>query len=158
MQPIENARSSLCLGQNTVNGLPIKAMVVDDTKVIRMVLKQLLLAEKFEVIMEAENGEEAIRMLSQAAERPDILFIDKEMPVLDGISTIRELRPLFPNMKIVMVTSIKDEETVKEAIKIGITGYIVKPGSDKPFERKEFLERLAKFLGRDDYCSKYVTT
>ncbi len=147
----------LALGLNKVSGLSIKSMLVDDTKVIRMVLKKILLSEKFDVNMEAENGMEALQMISQVPVKPEIIFIDKEMPVMDGITMIRELRPLYPGMKIIMVTGINDENIVKEAIQLGITGYIVKPGPDKPFDRIAFLERLAGFLGRHDYGSKYIT-
>ncbi len=149
---------NLALGQNPINGVPIRAMLVDDTKVIRLVLKQILLTEKFNVIMEAENGQEAIQMIKNALEKPEVLFIDKEMPIMDGITTIRELHPLFPNIKIIMVTSINDEDTIKEAIQLGITGYIIKPSPNKTFDRTEFLERIAKFLGREDYGSKYLTS
>lgn len=151
------AEAHIALGQNLTNGLSIKSMLVDDTKVIRLVLKKILLSEKFDVSMEAENGREALEMIKDMPEKPEIIFIDKEMPVMDGISLIRELHPLYPNMKIIMVTGINDQNIVKEAIHLGITGYIVKPGVEKPFERIEFLERLAKFLGRNDYGSKYVT-
>ncbi len=158
MQYCENfSEGHTALGLDIVSGLHIRVMLVDDSKVIRLLLKKILLSENFDVTMEAENGLEAVSMIREAPAKPEIIFIDKEMPEMDGISLIHEIRPLYPDIKIIMVTGINDENIVKEAIQLGISGYIVKPGMEKSFDRIEFLERLANFLGRKDYGSKYVT-
>jgi two-component system chemotaxis response regulator CheY len=141
------------LGLNPKNGAVIKVMIVDDSKTIRLLLKQILLSEKFEIAEEAEDGEDAIAKLGALPEKPDIYFSDIEMPKLNGLEAVKQVKPLLPRGKIVMVTSVNDQQRVKEAISLGIDGYIVKPGSDS-VGRKEFLEKLAAILKRDDYQPK----
>lgn len=143
----------LALGLHPKNGMPIKAMIVDDSKTIRLLLKQILLSEKFEIVLEATDGEDAIRQLRETPEKPALYFSDIEMPNKNGLEALKEIRTFAPNMKAIMITGVKDEQMVKEAISLGIEGYIVKP--DGPtFNRKEFLEKLARILKRNDYLSQ----
>lgn len=143
------------LGQNPKNGAIIKVMIVDDSKTLRLLLKQILLSEKFEIVQEAEDGEDAVAKLKEMLEKPDIYFSDIEMPKLNGIDAVKQVKPLLPNGKIIMVTSVNDQQRVKEAISLGIDGYIVKPGTDA-MGRKDFLEKLAAILKRDDYQPKTI--
>jgi YesN/AraC family two-component response regulator len=141
------------LGQQPKNGAILKAMIVDDSKTIRLLLKQILLSEKFEIVQEAEDGEDAIAKLGAMLEKPDIYFSDIEMPKMNGLDAVKQVKPMLPNGKIVMITGVNDQQRVKEAISLGIDGYIVKPSNDS-LARKEFLEKLAAILKRDDYTPK----
>lgn len=143
------------LGLNPKNGVPIKVMIADDSKTIRLLLKQILLSESFELIIEAEDGEDAIAKLNASAEKPDIYFSDIEMPKMNGLEALKTIKPLIPSAKVVMFTGVNDGQMVKDAIGMGVDGYIVKPQSD-PISRSEFLERLAGILKRDDYKPKLV--
>ena len=149
------------LGLNPSNGLPYKVMLVEGMKMTRMILKQILLSERFEVILEAENGQDAINLINNAAVKPDIYLSGIEMERMNGIDAIKVIHPHHPNMKIIMITNIQNEDRVKEAIQSGVTGYIVKPyknnlAGGESFERKEFLSRLAHILDRDDYPTRYA--
>ena len=141
------------LGLNPKNGAPIKAMIVDDSKTIRLLLKQILLSESFNLIIEAVDGTDAIAKLGEAAEKPDIYFSDIEMPNLNGLEALKQVKPMIPGAKIVMFTGVNDGQIVKDAIGLGVDGYIVKPQSDS-VSRSEFLEHLASILKRDDYNPK----
>jgi two-component system chemotaxis response regulator CheY len=147
---------NLALGLNKNNNHYYTVMLVDDSSVVRMVLKRILLAESFEIVMEAENGKVAIEKLKKADKTPDFLLIDKEMPLMDGLSAIKEIHPAYPELKIIMFTGASDKETVKNAINLGISGYVVKPEGGNPFDRRELLTRIAKILGRADYCDRYI--
>lgn len=141
------------LGLNPKNGAPIKAMIVDDSKTIRLLLKQILLSESFNLIIEAVDGTDAIAKLNESAEKPDIYFSDIEMPNLNGLDALKQVKPMIPGAKIIMFTGVNDGQIVKDAIGLGVDGYIVKPQSDS-VSRSEFLERLASILKRDDYKPK----
>jgi YesN/AraC family two-component response regulator len=141
------------LGLNPKNGSVIKVMLVDDSKTIRLLLRQILLSEKFEIVQEAVDGEDAIAKLGEMAEKPDLYFSDIEMPKMNGIEALKQVKPLLPNGKVIMITAVNDQQRVKEAISLGIDGYIIKPTSDA-LGRKDFLDKLAAILKRDDYLPK----
>lgn len=132
------------IGINPKTHEPYKVMVVDDSKTIRMLLVQILQSENFKVIHEAENGLEAVNKLAWGGEHfPDILCMDVEMPVKTGIQALAEIRPKYPNLKIFMISAVKDKDVVTESLSQKVDGYIV-----KPFDRMKVLERIALSLGR----------
>lgn len=138
-------REYLPLGKNPVNGTSYRCMLVDDTRTIRMILKQMLQSLGFEVIAEAEDGEEALQVLETLSPKPDIIFTDIEMPKMNGLDLARQIKYKGFQAKIIVVSSVADEHKVKESIIIGVDGYII-----KPFERDTVLEKLARVMGRPD--------
>jgi two-component system, chemotaxis family, chemotaxis protein CheY len=118
-----------------------RAIVVDDSRAMRSMLRHALEEQNFHVA-EAANGGEALRML-QAGEPPELALIDWTMPVLDGIGLISALRSdsRFARMAIVMVTSEADPERVQRALAAGADEYIMKPlSSDVLAEKLTLLE------------------
>ncbi|OHD18037.1 MAG: hypothetical protein A2086_15895 [Spirochaetes bacterium GWD1_27_9] len=146
------AQFKLPLGQIGLALEFYKVMIIEDSKTVRLMLKQILLSEKFNLIIEAENGIDAIQKLQNAPEKPDIIFSDVDMPGMNGIEAVAEIKKIDPKIKIVMATSHKDEDTVKKLLNLGISGYIV-----KPFDRQQVLEKIAKIVGRDDYLPKFIS-
>ena len=125
--------------------MQIKALVVDDSKVMRaMVMKNLRetkLAD-FEFI-EAQDGKDGLEKFGPA--NPDILFVDWNMPQMTGIELVREIRSVNDDVPIVMVTSEKAMGKVMEAIdEAGADAYVCKPFTPAEFERK--IGRLIKRL------------
>ncbi len=133
----------LPLGMNLKNGVSYKAVVVDDSSMMRKLLCQILRSESFEVIAEYENGESIVGDYEDLVKRPDFAFVDIEMPGINGVETVTQLKAIDPQLKYVMCTGVTDREVVKELLKLGISGYIV-----KPFDRDKVIERLAPILGR----------
>jgi DNA-binding NarL/FixJ family response regulator len=125
------------------NGSPYNAAIVDDSATSRIMLKQILLSVSFNVIAEISNGELAASRIKSRDVSPDYLFIDVEMPLMDGITLVREVKPFLPNCKIYMVTSHSQKEKVEEIAKLGITGYV-----KKPYDRELLIARLAGDSGR----------
>lgn len=103
----------------------MKILVVDDDALIRDSLKILLgLEEDIEVIGTASNGQEAYELVRE--KRPDIVLMDIRMPVMDGVLGTKLIKESFNEVKVVILTTFKDDEYIKEAIKNGAEGYILK--------------------------------
>jgi CheY-like chemotaxis protein len=105
----------------------MKALIVDDSLESRKLLAKILINSFGAQIVEAAHGKEALRKLSQ--ERPDAVFLDYEMPVMDGKETLKAIRSIreYRNLPIVMVTSHSEIDLVRELISYKISAYLVKP-------------------------------
>ncbi len=115
-------------------------MIVDDTPFMRKVLRNVIEPAGYTVI-EAGNGEEAVSLYMK--ENPDIVTMDIAMPKVDGIEAARQLLKLDPSAKIIMVSAIESRDSLKEAIKIGVSDFIV-----KPFKADEVLEAIRRVSAR----------
>ncbi|ANY76306.1 DNA-binding response regulator [Paenibacillus ihbetae] len=108
----------------------MKVLIVDDDALIRDGLKILIeIEDDFEVIGTAANGQEAFEMCQLKS--PDLVLMDIRMPVMDGVQGTRLIKRHFQNMKVVLLTTFKDEEYIKEAVKSGAEGYILKNQSSE---------------------------
>ncbi len=116
-----------------------KVLVVDDSEFMRMRCRQLLASQGYEVV-EASNGEEAVARYE--AERPDLVMMDITMPVMDGITAVREIRKRDPQAKIVMCSALGQQAMVLEAVKAGAKDFVV-----KPFQPERLVATVRKFLG-----------
>lgn len=104
---------------------PIRVLLADDEAMIRHGVRLILRhAEGIEVVGEASDGEEAVRLATEA--EPDVALIDIRMPVLDGLATIDPLLALRPRPQVVMLTTFGDEENVTRALRSGATGFLLK--------------------------------
>lgn len=135
---MDNIYKKLPLGRRK-DGLSYTAVIIDDSVLSRAVLKQILLSLEFNVIYEVDNGGAAVLKLEGPGNRPDYLFIDLEMPVMDGVEVLKKVRPILEHTKIFMVTSVSDKEKVDALIKLGINGYI-----KKPYDRDTVVRQLEK--------------
>lgn len=98
---------------------------MDDDALIRDGLKILLeLEDDFEVIGTAANGQEAFELCGQF--HPDIVLMDIRMPIMDGVRGTGLIKQHFRHIKVVILTTFKDDEYIKEALKCGAEGYILK--------------------------------
>jgi len=106
----------------------IKILIADDQKLIREGLKVLLeMDDKFIVIGEASNGQEAVDLYIKL--RPDIVLMDIQMPVINGVEAIKKILELNKEAKIIILTTFDDDEYVYEGLKSGALGYILKDTS-----------------------------
>lgn len=103
----------------------IHILLVDDHPIVREGLRALLETQSdFDVIAECANGEEALRL--NAILHPDMLLLDLEMPVLDGVETIRRLRQSLPAPRVIVFTAFDNDERIIHAIQNGANGYLLK--------------------------------
>ncbi len=104
---------------------PIKIFFADDHPLLRVGLRCSLAQEKgFELIGEAADGFDAVEKIQ--ADPPDVSLIDMDMPGLSGIDIIRILRKTFSQMKIIVLSTYKDENYIQGAMKAGANGYVLK--------------------------------
>jgi DNA-binding NarL/FixJ family response regulator len=105
--------------------MPIRIMLVDDHTVVRQGLRMFLALEPdLEVVGEAENGAEAVRMAKEL--KPDVVLMDLLMPVMDGITAIGVLRREQPDTEVIALTSVLEDEKVVGAVRAGAIGYLLK--------------------------------
>jgi two-component system response regulator DegU len=103
----------------------ITVMLVDDHLLVREGLRQLLeIEEDIEVIAEAGSGLECLEMIEKAI--PDLIFMDVRMPGVSGIETTRLVCQRYPQIKVILLTIYEDDQYVREAIKAGAKGYVLK--------------------------------
>ncbi|CDF58039.1 response regulator [Thermobrachium celere] len=117
-----------------------RVLIVDDAAFMRMMLKDILTKNGYEVIGEAPNGAKAVEIYK--AERPDVVTMDITMPEMDGIQAVKEIKAFDPNAKIIMCSAMGQQAMVMEAIKSGARDFIV-----KPLQPERVLEALKKVLG-----------
>ncbi|MEX0739683.1 MAG: response regulator transcription factor [Pseudohongiella sp.] len=108
-----------------MNNLKQKRVVVaDDHAMFRQGLITMLEKAEFDVVGEAENGHEAIRLVRQLT--PDLAILDFSMPLLNGIDSARDIQRRSPDTQIILLTMYDDDTCVLEALRAGIRGYVLK--------------------------------
>ena len=100
-----------------------RALVADEDPTVLWLLRRALV-DDFDVTV-AENGQRAVELAG--TDRPDVILLDLEMPVLDGFGACRQIRAAFPRIPIVIVSGNADEESVRTAFEAGATDYLTKP-------------------------------
>ncbi len=101
-----------------------KILVVDDAIYVRSKSMKLLSESGYEVA-EAANGAEAVNKYQE--EKPDLVLMDITMPVMDGITAVKEIKKVDPSAKVVMCTALGQQSMVIEAIRAGAKDFLVKP-------------------------------
>ncbi|MCA1842454.1 MAG: response regulator transcription factor [Actinobacteria bacterium] len=101
-----------------------RLLLVDDHKLLRQGLRRAVEEAGFDVVGEAGDGEEAVRLA--VALQPDLVLMDVTMPVLDGIEATRRLRHSAPDARVVILTMHGEEETITQALRAGAVAYLLK--------------------------------
>ena len=100
-------------------------LIVDDSKTSRSVLRNILVEHGYEVVAEAENGQEGYDKYCDL--HPDFVTLDITMPVMDGIQTLVKIKEYDPAAKVIMVTAAGQKSKMLEAIKMGAAEFVTKP-------------------------------
>lgn len=109
---------------------PIRLLLCDDSSVMRRLIKTALQIDpSLEVVCEAKHGRDAVEKMHDA--RPDVVIMDVEMPVMDGIDAVREIRKDYPHLPIIMFSSLtsRGAEATLDAIEAGATDFSTKPAN-----------------------------
>lgn len=110
--------------------MTIKILIVDDQSLFREALKTLLNSEpEFEIVGDASNGEEALRMVLQ--HNPDVVLMDLRMPIMDGVESTRRIVQMNKNNKVIILTTFDDDENVFDGLRAGAVGYLLKDVSSE---------------------------
>jgi two-component system, NarL family, response regulator DegU len=102
----------------------IRLMLADDHRMLREGLRRSMSDQGFDVIGEARDGDEAIRLAEEL--QPEVILMDVTMPEVDGVEATRQIRLHYPDIRIVMLTMHADQEVLAAAIRAGASGYLVK--------------------------------
>ena len=104
--------------------MPLRVLLADDHQIVRDGLKALLAREGVEVIGEAGDGQEAVRLASVLA--PDVVVMDLTMPTLNGLDAARAILRIAPRMGVVLLTMHAEDHQIIEALRAGVRGYVIK--------------------------------
>ncbi|MGL5722157.1 MAG: response regulator [Brevinema sp.] len=125
----------------TKTGQSLGVLCVDDSQFILKQMHQILVSRNFVIVDSALNGVEALMKYKERQSEIHLITLDITMPEMDGLTTLKKLKEINPDVNVVMVTALGTADTVKEAIKLGAKGYIV-----KPLNREKVLERIGKIF------------
>lgn len=115
-------------------------LIVDDAAFMRMMIKDILSKNGYEVAGEADNGAKAVEKYKEL--NPDLTLMDITMPEMDGIAAVKAIKAVDPAAKIVMCSAMGQQAMVIESIQAGAKDFIV-----KPFQAERVLEAVRKVVG-----------
>ena len=120
-----NAMETIDITEKLMNNSEESILIVDDSKFSRKILNDILLEEGFRVIAEARNGKEAVELAKE--KKPKYVFLDVEMPVLDGLGALPLILEAHPGTNVIMCTAMGQQNIIEEAVREGAKDYILKP-------------------------------
>jgi two-component system response regulator NreC len=104
--------------------MAVRVLLADDHEIVRQGLRVLLEREGFQVIGEASNGHEAVKLCE--ANHPEVAILDLSMPLLNGVDAAREIMKSNPRTKVVLLTMHTEDHLILESLRAGVTGYVLK--------------------------------
>jgi two-component system chemotaxis response regulator CheY len=116
-----------------------KVLIVDDSKLIRNVIKDELKKNGHEIIAEASDGKDAIDLFKNL--KPDLITMDITMDEMDGIEAIKHIMSMDKNAKIIVVSALGMDELINNAIDLGVVDFII-----KPFNPERLINAVKKVL------------
>lgn len=115
-------------------------LIVDDAAFMRTMMKEILTKNGYEIVGEAENGNEAVEKYKQLS--PDVVTMDITMPDKDGIQALKEIKEANKDAKVIMCSAMGQKTMVIEAIQFGAKDFII-----KPFQEERVIESIRKVVG-----------
>lgn len=117
-----------------------KILICDDAAFMRMMIKDILTKNGYEVAGEAENGQKAVEKYNET--KPDLVLMDITMPEMDGIQALKAIKGNDPSASVIMCSAMGQQAMVIEAIQSGAKDFIV-----KPFQAERVIEAVKKVIG-----------
>jgi DNA-binding NarL/FixJ family response regulator len=104
--------------------MPTRVLLADDHSLIRQGFRSLLEKQGFQVVSEASDGQEALRLVEKT--QPDVAILDISMPILNGVDAARELTKSSPKTRVILLTQHDEDQYVTEGLRAGVRGYVLK--------------------------------
>jgi DNA-binding NarL/FixJ family response regulator len=123
--------------------MAIKLLIADDHQVVRSGLKSLVAGTDIEVVAEASNGEDAVRLTEKI--KPDLVLLDIRMPDVDGLTALGRIKLNNPAMSVIMLSTYDNPTYIARAVALGASGYLLKGST-----RDELLAAIRKVAGGED--------
>ncbi len=123
------------------SGEKFRVLVVDDSMFVKKQISQILTSEGFDVIADANDGEEAFEKYKELYPNVDLVTMDITMPKMDGVTSLEKIIEFDKDAKVVMISALGKQDLVKKSLVLGAKNYIV-----KPLDRKKVLERIVMTL------------
>ena len=115
-------------------------LICDDAAFMRMMIKDILTENGYNIAGEAENGAKAVEKYNEL--KPDLVLMDITMPEMDGIQALKKIKETDPNASVIMCSAMGQQAMVIESIQSGAKDFIV-----KPFQADRVLEAVQKVVG-----------
>ncbi len=115
-------------------------LICDDAAFMRMMIKDILTKNGYNIAGEAENGAKAVEKYAEL--KPDLVLMDITMPEMDGIEALKKIKKTDPNAAVIMCSAMGQQAMVIESIQSGAKDFIV-----KPFQADRVLEAVQKVVG-----------
>ncbi|MDQ1403185.1 MAG: two-component system, NarL family, response regulator DegU [Actinomycetota bacterium] len=135
--------------------MTIRLLLADDHTMLREGLRRSLENEGFEVVGEAADGEEAVRLTAELL--PDIILMDVSMPVLDGVAATQRIHAEFPQIPVVILTMHADQSVLGDAVRAGAGGYLVKDCTTEEVVRTLRLARSGETALTPELAASMLT-
>jgi len=123
------------------NDTPIRAIIIDDEELMRTIIKSALMALEVDVVGEAGNGKDGIKLFDES--EPDLVLLDIRMPEMDGLEALTTLKGKNHNVYVVMLTAIDDADVIDECMIAGAKDYL-----KKGIPVSEIITRLQRHINR----------
>ena len=117
-----------------------RILIVDDAAFMRMMIKDILVKNGYNIAGEAENGVKAVEKYQET--KPDLVLMDITMPEMDGIQALKKIKAIDANASVVMCSAMGQQAMVIESIQSGAKDFIV-----KPFQADRVIEAVQKVVG-----------
>jgi two-component system, chemotaxis family, chemotaxis protein CheY len=121
----------------------MRILVVDDLPFMRSIISDIVTESGHVVIGEAGDGIECLSRYKSLL--PDLVLLDIVMPRMNGVEALKSLKKVYPNSKVIMCSSLSDQEKIIQAIRLGASDYIV-----KPFQRKRLVSAINRARSVND--------
>lgn len=131
----------------------IRIAIADDHKLFMQGISSIVESlDGMKLVFQANNGVDLLNKLESADQLPDVVLMDLKMPEMDGIETTKQLRNLYPDIKIIVLTMMQQEDFILHLFDLGANGYLIKNTSSEELE-----EAILSVVEKDHYFNDHVS-
>ncbi len=135
------------------NSNPIHVAIADDHQLFREGLTLIIGSNQdFKLVLEADNGQILLDRIEKLEQKPDVILLDLKMPVKDGMETLRELKENYPDVKVLILTMLDEDDYILHLLDMGASGYLLKNSS-----AEEVITAIKTVAEKDFYFNDHIS-